>query len=188
MLRQCGLPFRWEEVDILRGGSRSAEFLAMNPNGRVPLLQLPDGRYLTESNAMLLHLGEGSSWLPQDAYARAKVYEWMFFEQYSHEPTIATVRFWVAFQNKAELWREKIAETMTKGYAALGVMERQLLRTPFLVGDRPTLADVALYAYTHVAHEGGYTLEHHPAVGAWLQRFAALPGFVAMPCTEPAAG
>jgi len=186
LLRQRGLPFRWIEVDILRGDSRSPAFLAMNPNGRVPLLQLPDGRFLAESNAMLLHLGEGSPWLPRDAYDRAKVYEWLFFEQYSHEPTIATVRFWVAYLNKAEPWREKIAETMVKGYAALGVMERALQQAPFLVGAEPTLADVALYAYTHVAHEGGYRLDEFPAVRDWLAHFAALPGFVAMPCTGPA--
>lgn len=183
MLRQRGLPFRWVELDILQRQTRTAEFLALNPNGRVPLLQLPDGRHLAESNAMLLHLGEGTGWLPANAYDRAKVYEWLFFEQYSHEPAIATVRFWVAYLHKQEEWRERIAETMAKGYAALGVMEAQLVRTPFLAGAAPTLADVALYAYTHVAAEGGYSLDEYPAVRAWLARFAALPGFVPMPCT-----
>jgi glutathione S-transferase len=183
MLRQRGLPFRWVEMDILQGQTRTPEFLALNPNGRVPLLRLPDGRLLAESNAMLLHLGEGTGWLPADAYDRAKVYEWLFFEQYSHEPAIATVRFWVARLHKQEEWRERIAETMVKGYAALGVMEAQLLRTPFLAGAAPTLADAALYAYTHVAGEGGYSLDQYPAVRAWLARFAALPGFVPMPCT-----
>lgn len=183
MLRQRGLPFRWIEVDVLKKESRTPEFLALNPNGRVPLLQLPDGRRLAESNAMLLHLGEGTAWLPQDAYLRAKVYEWLFFEQYSHEPAIASVRFWVAYLGKKDEWREKVAEGMSRGYAALGVMERALAAAPFLVGDAPTLADVALYAYTHVAPEGGFKLEAYPAVRAWLSRFAALPGFVAMPCT-----
>jgi glutathione S-transferase len=183
MLRQRGLPFRWVEIDILSGASRTAEFLALNPNGRVPLLQAPDGRLLAESNAMMLHLAEGSAWLPADAWQRAKVYEWLFFEQYSHEPYVATVRFWVAFKGKQEEWRDKIAEAMVKGYAALGVMERQLVQTPFLVGDSATLADVALYAYTHVAHEGGFKLDEYPAVRAWLTRFAELPEFVAMPCT-----
>ena len=183
MLRQRGLPFRWVETDVLSGQTRTPEFLALNPNGRVPLLQLPDGRCLAESNAMLLYLGENTSWLPQDAYARAKVYEWLFFEQYSHEPAIATVRFWVAYLKKHEEWREKIAETMVKGYAALGVMERQLAQTPFLAGAAPSLADVALYAYTHVAHQGGYRLDDYPALRAWLARFAALPGFAPMPCT-----
>jgi glutathione S-transferase len=172
------------EVDILQKQSRTPGFLAMNPNGRVPLLQLPDGRYLAESNAMLLHLAEGSAWLPADAYDRAKVYEWLFFEQYSHEPYVATVRFWVAYMKKPEL-EAKIAEARPKGYAALGVMERQLAATPFLVGAAPTLADVALYAYTHVAHEGGFDLAGYPALRAWLARFAATPGFVGMPCTGP---
>ncbi|MBL6749377.1 MAG: glutathione S-transferase family protein [Nevskia sp.] len=185
MLRQRGLPFRWVEVDILARQSRTPEFLAKNPNGRVPLLELPDGRFLAESNAMLLHLGEGTAWLPRDDYARAKVYEWLFFEQYSHEPYIATVRFWVAYMHKGQEWAEKIAEAMAKGKAALGVMETQLARTPFLVGESPSLADVALYAYTHVAPEGGYRLEEFPAVQAWLGRFAGLPGFVGMPCTGP---
>jgi glutathione S-transferase len=186
LLRQRGLPFRWIEVDILNKESRTPQFLAMNPNGRVPLLQLPDSRYLAESNAMLLHLGENTTWLPQDSYARAKVYEWLFFEQYSHEPYIATVRFWVAYLRKQDEWRDRIAEAMPKGYAALGVMERQLAQTPFLVGDVPTLADVALYAYTHVAPEGGYSFDRYPAVRAWLERFEQQPGFVPMPCTGPA--
>jgi len=183
MLRQRGLPFRWVEIDILAGASRRPEFLALNPNGRVPLLRLPDGRLLAESNAMLLHLGEDSDWLPRDAYARAKVYEWLFFEQYTHEPSIATVRFWVAYLGKQEEWRQKIADTMSRGYAALGVMETQLRQTPYLTGAGATLADIALYAYTHVAHEGGYRLDDYPAVCAWLERFAALPGFVGMPYT-----
>jgi glutathione S-transferase len=183
MLRQHGLPFRWVEIDVIAGASRTAQFLALNPNGRVPLLQWPDGRLLAESNAMLLHLGEGSLWLPRDPYQRAKVYEWLFFEQYTHEPAVATVRFWVAYLHKAEEWREKIEATMVKGRAALGVMEQQLAHTPFLVGDQASLADVALYAYTHCAGEGGYRLEDYPAISAWLARFAALPGFVAMPCT-----
>jgi glutathione S-transferase len=178
LMRQLGVPYHWREVDILRNESRTPQFLALNANGRVPLLQLPDGRCLAESNAMLLHLGEGSVWLPQDRYERAKVYEWLFFEQYSHEPYVATVRFWVAFLHKGEEWREKIAEAMTRGHAALGVMEQQLARTPFLAGSRPTLADIALYAYTHVAHEGGYDLAAHPSVRAWLERFRALPGYI----------
>jgi glutathione S-transferase len=183
LMHQLKLPFRWIEVDILLRQSRTPEFLSMNPNGRVPLLRLPDGRYLAESNAMLLHLGESTRWLPTDAYQRAKVYEWLFFEQYSHEPYIATVRFWVAFMHKGEEWRDKIAEAMTKGYAALAVMDQQLARTPFLVGDTATLADIALYAYTHVAHEGGYKLDDYPHLRAWLQRFEQQPDFVAMPCT-----
>jgi len=181
MLHARGLPFRWIEVDILKGESRTAEFLALNPNGRVPLLQLPDGRTLAESNAMLLHLGEGSAWIPADGYLRAKMYQWLFFEQYSHEPYIATVRFWLKHAGKAEEKKQEIAERTVRGYAALGVMEKALAATPFLVGEQPTLADIALYAYTHVAPEGGFSLEDYPAVRRWLDRVPAVPGFVPMP-------
>ncbi len=181
MLHARGLPFRWIEVDILKGESRTPGFLALNPNGRVPLLQLPDGRTLAESNAMLLHLGEGSGWIPSDAYLRAKMFEWLFFEQYSHEPYIATVRFWVKHAGKAEEKKQEIVERTARGYAALGVMEKALGASPFLVGERPTLADVALYAYTHVAPEGGFVLDDYPAVGRWLDRVPSVPGFVPMP-------
>ena len=181
MLHARGLPFRWIEVDILKGESRTPGFLALNPNGRVPLLQLPDGRTLAESNAMLLHLGEGSTWIPSDAYLRAKMYEWLFFEQYSHEPYIATVRYWVRYAGKAEEKKQEIVERTARGYAALGVMEQALTAAPFLVGERATLADVALYAYTHVAPQGGFSLDDYPAVRRWLDRVPKVPGFVPMP-------
>jgi glutathione S-transferase len=185
MLAQRGLPFRWVEVDIFDKQTRTPAFLALNPNGRVPLLQLPDGRLLAESNAMLMHLGEGTPWIPADAYARAKMFEWMCFEQYSHEPYIASVRFWRFLEARGADMRAKIEERTPGGEAALEVMEQQLARAPFFVGDAPSLADVALYAYTHVAHEGGFELARFPAVQAWLARFAALPGFVAMPHHGP---
>jgi glutathione S-transferase len=181
MLHARGLPFRWVEVDILRGESRTPGFLTLNPNGRVPLLQLPDGRLLAESNAMLLHLGEGSAWIPSDTYLRAKMYEWLFFEQYSHEPYVATVRFWVRYAGKAQEKAQEIVERTVRGHAALGVMENTLAAAPFLVGEQPTLADIALYAYTHVAPEGGFSLDGYPAIRRWLDRVAALPGFVPMP-------
>ena len=181
MLAQRKLPFRWIEIDIFEKQSRTPEFLARNPNGRVPLLELPDGRLLAESNAMLMHLGEGTAWIPSDAYARAKMFEWMCFEQYSHEPYIASVRFWRFLEARGADMRAKIEERTPGSYAALGVMEQQLVKSPFFVGEEPSLADVALYAYTHVAHEGGFDLSAYPAVRAWLARFAALPGFVGMP-------
>jgi len=181
MLHARGLPFRWTEVDILTGESRTPQFLRLNPNGRVPLLILPDGRTLAESNAMLLHLGEGSAWIPSNPYLRAKVYEWLFFEQYSHEPYIATVRFWVKFAGKAEEKKLEIVERTARGYAALGVMEKALSASPFLVGERATLADIALYAYTHVAPQGGFSLDEFPAIRRWLDRVPAEPGFVPMP-------
>ncbi|WP_370308646.1 glutathione S-transferase family protein [Sinimarinibacterium flocculans] len=180
LMSQLGIDFRWVEVDLLRGATRTPDFLAKNPNGKVPLLELPDGRRLAESNAMLCYLAEGTPLLPADRYARAKVLEWLFFEQYSHEPFIATVRFWVHYLNEAESRRERIAEAMPRGYAALGVMEQQLAHTPFLAGADYTIADIALYAYTHVAHQGGYTLDDYPAIRAWLQRVAQQPGYVAM--------
>jgi glutathione S-transferase len=181
MLHARSLPFRWIEIDILKGESRTPDFLKLNPNGRVPLLVLPDGRTLAESNAMLVHLGEGSSWIPADAFLRAKMFEWLFFEQYSHEPYIATVRFWVKFAGKAQEKAQEIVERTARGHAALRVMEKALSGTPFLAGAHPTLADVALYAYTHVAPEGGFSLEAYPAIRAWLGRVSAAPGFVPMP-------
>lgn len=180
LMKQLGIPFQWIEVDLLKGESRSPQFLAKNPNGKVPLLELPDGRCLAESNAMLCYLAEGTPYLPGDRWLKAQVMQWLFFEQYSHEPYIATVRWWVRFLKKQDEWREKIAEAMKKGYAALGVMERQLQQTPFLAGDAYTIADIALYAYTQVAHEGGFDLSGYPAVRAWLQRVAAVPNFERM--------
>ena len=183
LMRQLGIPFEWREVDILAGGSRTPEFLARNPNGKVPLLEVTDGgqtRALAESNAMLCYLADGTPYLPEDRWPRAKVMEWLFFEQYSHEPYVATVRFWVAWLNKGEEWKDKIAETMKKGYAALGVMEHQLAKTPFLAGADYTIADIALYAYTHVAPDGGYSLERYPAVRRWLGHVERQPGFAPM--------
>jgi glutathione S-transferase len=183
LMRQLGVPFDWVEVDILAGGSRTPEFLARNPNGKVPLLEVTDAgstRALAESNAMLCYLAEGTPLLPEDRWPRALAMQWLFFEQYSHEPYIATVRFWVRYLRKQDEWRDRIAETSKKGHAALGVMERQLARTPFLAGDAYTIADIALYAYTHVAPEGGYSLEPYPATRGWLARVEAQPGFVPM--------
>ncbi|MCX7070684.1 MAG: glutathione S-transferase family protein [Gammaproteobacteria bacterium] len=179
-MRQLGVDYQWREVDILKGESRTPAFLAKNANGRIPLLEVEPGRYLAESNAMLVYLAEDSALLPADRWARAKVFEWLFFEQYSHEPFIATIRFWVAIQKSADAQAAKIAEMRPKGYAALGVMEAQLARTPFLAGDRYTIADIALYAYSHVADEGGFDLAAFPAVSGWLARVAALPGHVTM--------
>ena len=182
-MRQLGIPFEWREVDILQGASRTPEFLAKNPNGKVPLLEVSQGgetRALAESNAMLCYLADGTRLLPDDRWPRAQVMQWLFFEQYSHEPHIATVRFWVKYLGKEDEWREKIVETRKKGYAALGVMERALDRAPFLAGEAYTVADIALYAYTHVAHEGGFSLEAYPAVRDWLARVEAQPGHVEM--------
>jgi glutathione S-transferase len=183
LMRQLGVPYAWVEVDIVNGGSRTPEFLARNPNGRVPLLEVTDHaetRALAESNAMLCYLADGTHLLPDDRWQRAQVLQWLFFEQYSHEPYVATVRWWVKYLHKQDEWKDKIAEAMKKGYAALGVMEQQLAKTPFLAGASYTVADIALYAYTHVAHEGGYDLGRYPAVRAWLARIEQQPGYVPM--------
>jgi glutathione S-transferase len=183
LLHDLGIPFERIETDILRGETRTPEFLAKNPNGRIPLLEWPDGRRLAESNAICWHLAEGTPWVPEDAFARARVLQWMFFEQYSHEPFVAVLRFW-HFAGRLEANRERVAEKEAGAYAALGVMERGLDGRPWLVGDAPTLADLALYAYTHVAPEGGLSLEAFPAVRAWLARFAARPRHVPITRTE----
>ncbi|MES2490675.1 MAG: glutathione S-transferase family protein [Pseudomonadota bacterium] len=179
LMKQLGQPFEWTEVNTLKGETRTPEFLALNANGRVPLL-IVNGRKLAESNAMLCYLADGTDYFLADRWQRAKILEWMFFEQYSHEPYIATVRFWVHFMHKQDEWKEKIAEAMKKGHAALGVMEQQLLKTSFLAGARYSIADIALYAYTHVAHEGGYDLSAYPAIKDWMKRVEAQPKFEKM--------
>jgi len=180
LMKQLGQPFEWVEVNLLKGESRTNDFLAKNANGKVPLLEVEPGRYLAESNAMLCYLAEGTPFLPADRWQRAMVLQWMFFEQYSHEPYIATVRWWVKFLKKQDEWQDRIAEAMKKGHAALGVMESQLKKTPFLAGAQYTVADIALYAYTAVAGEGGYDLKAYPAIQAWLSRCEAMPGFFLM--------
>ncbi|PTU31309.1 glutathione S-transferase family protein [Stenotrophobium rhamnosiphilum] len=179
LMKQLGQPFEWTEINTLKGETRTPEFLALNANGRVPLL-IVNGRKLAESNAMLCYLADGTDYFPADRWQRAKILEWMFFEQYSHEPYIATVRFWVHFMQKQEEWKDKIAEAMKKGHAALGVMEQQLQKTSFLAGARYSIADIALYAYTHVAHEGGYDLNAYPAINDWMKRLEAQPKFEKM--------
>jgi glutathione S-transferase len=180
LLALLGRSCRWVSVDILKGESRTPEFLACNPNGRVPVLGLGDGRYLAESNAMLWYLADGSRWLPEDAFERALVLQWMFFEQYSHEPFIATPRYWIHILGRPDAHRDEISKRRPAGLAALGVLEQQLEQHDFLVADRFTIADIALYAYTHVADEGGYDLAPYPAIRRWLARVAAQPGFVPM--------
>lgn len=180
LMRQLGIPFQWQEVDLLSGASRTTDFLQRNPNGKVPLLELADGRCLAESNAILCYLAEGSPLLPDEPWQRAQVMQWLFFEQYSHEPAIATVRFWIHYLGKADAWKARIEETRPKGYAALDVMEQRLRQSAFLAGDDYTIADIALYAYTHVAHEGGYSLTDYPQVRSWLLRIAGQSGYCSM--------
>lgn len=181
LLAKLGRSFRHVEVSSRDGGTRSPEYLARNPNGMVPLLEFDDGRMLAESNAMLIHLAEGTPFLPGDAYERALVYQWLFFEQYSHEPYIAVRRALVLFAERAHLATpERLATTLERGNKALTVMERQLERTDFLAGGGLSIADICLYAYTHVADEAGFDLSAFPAVSAWLDRVGSHPGHVTM--------
>ncbi|MGB0664318.1 MAG: glutathione S-transferase family protein [Pontibacterium sp.] len=175
-----GLTYEWIDVDILAGDTKAVAFLAKNPNGKIPLLMLDDGRYVSESNAILNFLAHGTEWLPSEPYDLAKVQQWQFFEQYSHEPYIAVARF---INKYLGLPDDKKAEYQAKqegGIKALKVMESQLSKTPFLAGEKPSTADIALFAYTHVADEGGFDLSPYVALNAWLERMRALPGFVAM--------
>ena len=172
LLCQLGQPFERVHLDILKGETRRPEFLAKNPNHRVPLVEWPDGRRLAESNAILFHLAEGSAYLPEDAWERALVLQWLFFEQYSHEPYIAVVRFW-HFADLVEQNRDALPAKMEGGLHALSVMEQHLAGREFFVGARYSIADIALYAYTHVAHEGGFDLSRFPHLRAWLERVAA---------------
>ena len=179
-LDALSLPYAWTEVDILRGVTRTPEFLAMNPNGKVPVLEIEPGTYLAESNAILWYLADNTPLLPSTALDRARVLQWLFFEQYSHEPYIAVARFLRKFHPDPDSQRALVDSKMNGGYRALDVMEAQLARTPFLVGERFSIADLALYAYTHVAHEGGFDLGRFPAVRAWLGRVETQPGCVSM--------
>ena len=181
LLAQLGLPYKLVERDILKGETRTPEFLAKNPNGRIPTLQLEDGTHLAESDAILWYLAEGTRFAPADRLARAQTLQWMFFEQYSHEPNIAVVRFWRHFISKLSPLQElDLPGRVEKGYAALGVMEQHLARHQYFVGGRYGLADIALYAYTHVAPEGNFDLDHYPHVSSWLARVASQPGYVSM--------
>lgn len=163
-----GRKFEWIETDILKGESRTAAFLALNPAGQVPLLVLDDGRPLAQSNAIILHLAEGSDLIPADAYDRARMLEWMFWEQYSHEPYVAVARFQVAYMGKAV--SELEPRLVERGNGALQRLEDGLAASSYLVGEQLSLADVALVAYTRVAHEGGFDLARYPRVEAWVKR------------------
>ena len=179
-LAQLGLAHEWEHIDILQGATHTEEFLRLNPNGKIPVLVLEGGQTLAESNAILNYLADGSPLLPAERLARAQVLAWQFFEQYSHEPYIAVARFINKYLGLPEARRAEYEAKQAGGRKALGVMERQLALTPFLAGAHYTIADISLYAYTHVAHEGGFDLADFPAVGAWLARVRNQPGHVTM--------
>jgi glutathione S-transferase len=180
LLTFLGIPYRLVQKDIIKGETRTPEFLALNPNGRIPLVVLEDGRRLFESGAIIFYFAEGTRFLPTDRYERAEVLQWMFFEQYSHEPYVAVARFLLIHPEAVP--PERLAELPAKqkgGYAALDVMERHLgSGRRWFVGDRLTIADIALYAYTHVAGEGGFDLARYPSIRGWLERVRAEPGYI----------
>lgn len=179
MLALLGIPFRIVDMNTYDGSTRKPEFLAKNPIGRVPLLEFEDGRFLAESNAMLLHLAEGTQYLPTEKFDRAKAYEWLCFEQYSHEPAIAVRISILTAPERAHMRTpERLASLLEAGNRALGVMEKRLADADWLAGDRYSIADLALYAYTHRAELGGYDLSAYPGITAWLARVAAQPGHV----------
>jgi glutathione S-transferase len=179
-LAHLGRPFRTIEVSTSDGSTRKPDFLAKNPIGKVPTVELDDGRFLAESNAILLHLAEGTPLLPADSYDRAKAFEWLFFEQYSHEPAIAVRRALSVYpERRAAATPERMAQLLEAGHFALKVMEARLAAASWLAGQAFSVADIALYAYTHAAHEGGFDLKAFRGIAAWLERVRAVPGHVA---------
>jgi glutathione S-transferase len=179
LLAHLHLKYERRELDVVDRSDRLETLGDLNPALRVPTLVFDDGRALAESNAIIWYLAEGTPYLPSEPFERAKALQWMFFEQYSHEPHIAVVRFWVAIA-KAKPSQPELDAKLRAGYAALDAMERQLSSGPFLLGTGYTIADIALYAYTHVAHEGGFDLSSYHAINGWLDRVAAQPGHVAI--------
>jgi glutathione S-transferase len=173
-----GIEYERREVDVIDRSGRAELLGDLNPGLRVPTLVLDDGRPLAESDAILVYFGEGTDYLPEDRYERAQALQWLFFEQYSHEPNIAVLRFWAHAEIKPEP-REALAK-FNGGQAALAAMERHLDGREFFVGDGPTVADLALYAYTHVAPEGGFELGRFPAICEWLGRISSLPGYISI--------
>jgi glutathione S-transferase len=173
-----GLPLERQELSVTDRSNRAQVLGELNPGLRVPTLVLDDGRPLGESCAILWYLGDGTGYVPADPYQRAQVLQWMFFEQYSHEPQIAVARFWLAYSDNPERHAEQLPERQAGGYRALDAMEGHLASRMYFVGERYSIADISLYAYTHVADEGGFDLSGYPAVKAWLERVAAQPGHI----------
>jgi glutathione S-transferase len=180
LLAHLGVPYEVRDLDVVDRSNRPDVLGGLNPALRVPTLVLDDGRTLGESGAILWYFGEGSRFVPEDRFERAQVLQWMFFEQYDHEPAIAVVRFWLAYSGRPEAFADRLEERTAAGHRALAAMERHLEGRDYLVGDAMSLADIALYAYTHVAPEGGFDLEGYLVVRGWLDRVAAEPGHVAI--------
>ncbi|MCT8333873.1 glutathione S-transferase family protein [Leptospira sp. 85282-16] len=174
------IPYEWQDIDIKKGETKTDSFLKMNPNGKIPILILDDGRILSESNAILNYLAEGSDLIPKDRFEKAKVLQWQFFEQYSHEPYIAVARFISHYLGIPEERRAEYESKQEGGHKALRVLETQLTKSKFLVGDSITTADISLFAYTHVAHQGGFDLSLYPKVLEWIKRIESLERFKPM--------
>lgn len=182
LLALLNVEHQWCHVDILKNESQTPEYLAKNPNGKIPLLELENGEFIAESNAILNYLADDTSFLPSDKLARAKILQWQFFEQYSHEPYIAVARF---INKYLALPDDRLAEYQSKqagGHKALAVMETQLSKTPYLIGDSITIADISLYGYTHVANEGGFDLSNYPAISRWIKNIQTQKHYLSMTC------
>ncbi len=180
LMSYLGLAYHWVDVDIMAGETRTADFAMLNPNAKIPVLDLPGGQHLAESNAILNYLADGTEYLPDGRLQRAYVLQWQFFEQYSHEPYIAVARFINKYLGLPEARQRDYEAKQAGGHKALAVMDKHLETRPYFVNDALTIADVSLYAYTHVAHEGGFDLSGYPAVRAWLNRVAEHPRHVPM--------
>lgn len=184
LLKQTDTPFDWVNLDIIEGETRTDSFLAKNPNGRIPLLELDDGRLIPESNAILFYLAEDTPFIASDRFLRAQTLQWMFFEQYSHEPYVAVSRFIHEFCEPGHERFKEVPSPHAKGYAALAVMDQHLKTHNYFVADQYSIADIALYAYTHVAEEGGYDLTKFEHVREWLARVANEPGHIPITFSE----
>lgn len=180
LLSLLGKGCEWVDVDILKGETRTSAFLEKAPNGKIPILELDDGRVLSESNAIMHYLASNTPLLPSTPYTYAQVLQWQFFEQYSHEPYIAVARYINLYLGLPDDKRAEFESKQAGGYRALEVMEKQLKQTPFLIGDTLSLADISLFAYTHVAHEGGFDLSAYPAIRNWIGLVKEQQGFIAM--------
>ncbi len=187
LLNQLGKPFEVVEMDLKSGAARTPEFKAKNPIAKVPTVELEPGVFLAESNAILWYFAEGTPFIPTDKLERARMLQWMFFEQYSHEPYIAVARAWISFFGVPAGKERELEERIQKGYAALDVMEGELKQRPFFAGKQYSLADIALYAYTHVAEEGRFELGRYPAIRAWFERVQAQPRHLRITDPVPAA-
>jgi glutathione S-transferase len=178
LLTQLQIPFERIELNILKRETRTAEFLCKNPNGKIPLLEIAPNQFISESNAILYYLSQETEYFPLDWYQQAQVMQWLFFEQYSHEPNIATPRFWISELKQADKYQKEIEQKRKLGYVALNIMEQHLKIHDFFVADKYTIADIGLYAYTHVAEEGGFDLTKFPAINSWFKRIESQPRYI----------